>query len=154
EPKDRHDPQTWEAVGADRVEWVSPPSAAGETGKERRAVVALAGRRHVVRFVAPAGPPAEVRPAAGWVGAARLLKTARRGEECSRGGERKQYRVLVDPAALLEYGVTLQQVEQALKDNNVNASGGFAVQGETERPIRVLGRLGPEPSRVLDELRK
>src|SRR5262249_10116717 len=46
------------------------------------------------------------------------------------------------------------QVEQALKDNNVNASGGFAIQGETERPVRVLGRLGPDPDRVLDELRK
>src|SRR5262249_23464908 len=48
----------------------------------------------------------------------------------------------------------LQEVEQALKESNVNASGGFAIQGETERPIRVLGRLGPDASVVLQELRQ
>ena len=44
------------------------------------------------------------------------------------GGDRKQYQVLVDPTALHEYDVTLQQVEAALKANNLNASGGFAVE--------------------------
>jgi HME family heavy-metal exporter len=62
--------------------------------------------------------------------------------------------VLVDPAALLDYEVSLQRVETALKENNVNTSGGFAIQGETERPIRVIGRLGPDSDRVLAELRK
>ena len=70
------------------------------------------------------------------------------------GGDRKQYQVLVDPNALLEYDVTLQQVEQAVKDNNLNASGGFTVDGQTERPIRVIGRLGPMTQKVADDLKK
>lgn len=49
--------------------------------------------------------------------------------------------------------MTLQEVEQALKESNINTSGGFAVTGETERPIRVLGRLGPQSNRVVSDLR-
>jgi HME family heavy-metal exporter len=71
-----------------------------------------------------------------------------------QGGDRKQYQILVNPAALLEYDVTLQQVEAALSESNLNTSGGFAVQGETERPIRILGRLGPDAARVVEDLRK
>jgi HME family heavy-metal exporter len=70
------------------------------------------------------------------------------------GGDRKQYQVLVDPNALLEFDVTLQHVEQAVKDNNLNASGGFTFEGQTERPIRVLGRLGPLTQKVVDDLKK
>ncbi len=61
-----------------------------------------------------------------------------------QGGDRKQYQILVDPSALLEYGITLGDVERALRDSNINTSGGFAVEGETERPVRILGRLGPD----------
>src|SRR5262249_4808152 len=120
----------------------------------RRAIVALTGKRHEVVFPSPTEQQMTLRTLADWVVRPRLLKTAGVAEVFALGGDRKQYQVLVDPPALLEYGVTLQQVEQALKDNNVNTSGGFAVQGETERPVRALGRLGPEPGRVLDELRK
>ncbi len=72
------------------------------------------------------------------------------------GGGRKQYQVLVDPAALHEYGVTLQDVEAALKANNVNATGGFAVAAASEtadprhrpaRPATRAGRRRPEADR-------
>jgi len=82
----------------------------------------------------------------------RLLKIPGVAEVFIQGGDRKQYQILADPAAMLEYGVSLQMVEQALRDSNINSSGGFAVPGEQERPIRVLGRLGPEPDRVIAEL--
>ena len=57
------------------------------------------------------------------------------------GGDRAQYQILIDPTAMHEYDITVQAVEQALRASNINTSGGFAVTGETERPIRVLGRL-------------
>ncbi len=101
-----------------------------------------------------AGDPMALRTTADWIVRPRLLKIPGVAQVVVLGGGRKQYQVLVDPAALLEYDVTLQQVEDALRKNNLNASGGFAVQGEEERPIRILGRLGPEPARVLEELRQ
>ncbi|MGH7205954.1 MAG: efflux RND transporter permease subunit, partial [Nitrospiraceae bacterium] len=41
------------------------------------------------------------------------------------GGEAKQYQVLVNPDALISYGLTLRQVYQAVSENNTNASGSY-----------------------------
>ncbi len=87
-----------------------------------------------------------------WVIRPRILKVTGVAEAFILGGDRKQYQVRIDPAALLEYDVTLQEVEQAIQQSNINTSGGFAVKGETERPIRILGRVGPDADRVLYDL--
>src|SRR5262249_41365117 len=60
----------------------------------------------------------------------------------------------VDPFALHEYGLTLPDVEAALKANNVNFSGGFALRGDLEQPIRVIGRLGPRAEQVVADLKQ
>lgn len=96
----------------------------------------------------------DLRTTADWVIRPRLLQVSGVAEVLIMGGDRKQYQVLVDPNALLEYDVTLQQVEQAVKENNVNTSGGFTVEGQIERPIRVIGRLGPLTQKVVDDLKK
>ena len=95
-----------------------------------------------------------LRTLADWVVRPRLLKIPGIAEVFTQGGERKQYQILVNPAALLEHDVSLQEVERALAESNINTSGGFAVQGESERPIRIIGRLGPDEKRVLADLRK
>lgn len=95
-----------------------------------------------------------LRTTSDWVLRPRVLKVTGVAEVFLMGADRKQYQILVDPTALLEYGVTLRDVEQALHESNINTSGGFAVTGETERPVRILGRLGPDSSLVLDDLRK
>jgi HME family heavy-metal exporter len=96
----------------------------------------------------------ELRTLADWVVRPRLRKIPGVAEVFVQGGERKQYQILVDPAALLEYGVALEDVEHALAASNINTSGGFAIQGETERPIRILGRLGPDSARVIEDLKR
>jgi CzcA family heavy metal efflux pump len=96
----------------------------------------------------------ELRTYADWVLRPLLLKQHGVAEVIVMGGDRKQYQVLVDPGKLLEYAVTIQDVEGAVRDNNLNASGGFTEEGQIERPIRVIARLGPEPDQVLDDLRK
>src|SRR5262249_81266 len=70
------------------------------------------------------------------------------------GGGRKQYQVLVDPTALHEYGVTLRQVEEALRANNVNFTGGFVERDGFERPIRVIGRPRPGPEQAVRDPHK
>jgi HME family heavy-metal exporter len=116
--------------------------------------VLIDGKRHEVTFPSLVQQQMNLGTIADWVLRPRLLKIPGVAEIFSLGGDRKQYQVLVDPTALIDYDVTLQQVEEALKDNNLNTSGGFAIQGETERPIRLLGRLGPDSARVLNDLRK
>ena len=69
-----------------------------------------AGTAHEVVFPTLLRQQMALRTAADWVIRPRLLKVPGVAEVFVQGGDRKQYQVLVDPAALLEYGVTLQQV--------------------------------------------
>ncbi len=101
----------------------------------------------------PARDRRELRALADWVIRPRLLQEPGVAEVLVMGGDRKQYQVLADPNKLREFGVTLKAVEQAVRESNVGASGGFTVEPATERAIRILARLGPEPAKVLADLR-
>jgi CzcA family heavy metal efflux pump len=143
----RNKPATWKSVQIESVKWED--SSGGE-----KAIVSVAGVSHEVVFSSAERLLMELRTTADWVVRPRLLKIPGIAEVFVQGGDRKQYQVLVDPTALLDYGVTLQEVERAIQESNINTSGGFAVQGESERPIRILGRLGPAADRVIQDLEK
>lgn len=86
--------------------------------------------------------PVELRTLADWVVRQRLLTVPGVSQVFTMGGGRKQFQVLVDPDALLQYGVTLQQVKQAVVDSNQNATGGYLdQQGPNELLVRALGRI-------------
>jgi cobalt-zinc-cadmium resistance protein CzcA len=55
------------------------------------------------------------------------------------GGPTKQYQVLIDPAKLRSYGVTLKQVFDALSNGNRNAGGSYIEHGPELYIIRGLG---------------
>lgn len=153
-PVDRHEVSSWQAVPVEKVVWEEPDSKDAQSivMAERKAILTIAGTAQEVVFPSEEEQIMALRTTADWVVRPRLLKIPGVAEVFIQGGDRKQYQILVDPTKLLEYGVTLQEVEQALKESNINTSGGFAVQGETERPIRVMGRLGPDPHRVVQDL--
>lgn len=152
QPRDRHHLDTWEPVAVEAVALRAEESA-GEQGTVK-GTLRIAGHDYNVVFETPEQQRMALRTIADWVIRPRLLKTTGVAEVFIQGGDRKQYQVLVDPTALLEYDVTLQDVERALRESNINTSGGFAVTGETERPIRILGRLGPDSAVVLEDLEK
>ena len=155
-PTDRHKVSSWASVAVERVEWHATERSDDIhcTERDRVATITIDGKPHEVEFPSVASRQMALRTTADWVVRPRILKVTGVAEAFLLGGDKKQYQVLIDPAALTEYDVTLQEVEEALKQSNINTSGGFAVQGETERPIRVLGRLGPDAWRVLEDLRK
>ena len=95
----------------------------------------------------------ELRTLVDWTIRPRLLQVSGIAEVIAMGCDKKQYQVLVDPEKLLEYNVSLQEVESAIKANNLNTSGGFIESGQTERPVRIIGRLGPLPEKVAEDLR-
>ncbi len=148
---DRRKPELWESVP---FEFVEPPSKQGEDATRYRATVKLNSGSHDIQFESEAKQLLELRTIADWVIRPRLLKVSGVAEVFMQGGDRKQYQVLLDPSALLEYDVTVQDVERALSESNINTSGGFAIQGESERPIRILGRLGTGGRSVIDDLLK
>ncbi len=155
-PMERNRVETWESVAVDDVNWTSPSRSDDlfQIEETPNATMTIDGKFHDVDFPSEASRQLSLRTTADWIIRPRVLKVTGVAEAFILGGDKKQYQVRIDPTALLEYGVTLQEVEQALKDSNINTSGGFAVKGETERPIRVLGRLGPEPYKVLHDLRQ
>lgn len=59
----------------------------------------------------------------------------------SFGGLVKQYQVLIKPDRLTSYGITLQQVFEALEKNNANASGNFIEHGSEQYVVRGLGMV-------------
>ena len=144
---DRHNPSTWQPLKVENLRW--------EKGdiQEKLALFQLEGEAIELRIPSPEEQIMAIRTTADWVVRPRLLKIPGVAEVFIQGGDRKQYQILVNPTALLEFDVTLKEVEEALAESNLNTSGGFAITGETERPIRILGRLGPDSTRVIQDLK-
>ncbi|MEX0819476.1 MAG: efflux RND transporter permease subunit, partial [Pirellulaceae bacterium] len=153
-PRDRHDHTTWEEVAVES--WNEMPEASDVSTEERgrQFQITVEGARHEARFLSPFKQQMELRTVADWVVRPRLLRISGIAEVIVLGGEKKQYHVQVNPEALLDYDVTLKQVEEAVRRNNLNSTGGYTQEGQLERPIRVIGRLGPGTERVLEHLRK
>ena len=85
--------------------------------------------------------PLEVREAADWVIRKRLLSLPGVAQVVPIGGGVKQFQILVDPAKLGAFGVTLEQVTHAVELSNQNSTGGFYVRGGQESLIRGVGRF-------------
>ncbi len=145
QPGHRRDPTTWKPLelSVNRLQ-----------RKTQAFEVTIDQRTHSIQFHDELHRRLELGTLGDWVVRPRLLKVRGVAEVFIQGADRKQYQVLVNPLALLDYGVTLQDVEQALAASNLNASGGYAITGESERPIRILGRVGPSGPRVMSDLSK
>ena len=57
------------------------------------------------------------------------------------GGPTREYQVQIEPGKLVSYGLSLNQVEQALANNNINAGGGFIERGEQALNVRAVGLM-------------
>jgi CzcA family heavy metal efflux pump len=85
--------------------------------------------------------PMELRSLADWVVRPRLLGVAGVSQVMIIGGEKKQFQVLIDPAKLADYGLSLDEVTKAVGASNANAAGGFLQQANEEFLIRGRARV-------------
>lgn len=92
--------------------------------------------------------PVELRTIADWVIRQRLLAVPGVAQVVTMGGGRKQFQVLVNPDLMLQFGVSLHEVEQAMRSSNSNATGGYLENGGNELLVRSLGRI-----KTIDDLR-
>jgi CzcA family heavy metal efflux pump len=83
----------------------------------------------------------ELRSLADWVVRPRLLGVTGVSQVMIIGGDLKQYQVLVDPARLTDYSLTLQEVADAVAAANANSSGGFLERRNEEYLIRGRARI-------------
>lgn len=58
------------------------------------------------------------------------------------GGVDREIRVILDPARMQSYGITASQVNQQLRQVNINAAGGRTEIAGSEQAVRVLGNAG------------
>ncbi|MCZ0899985.1 efflux RND transporter permease subunit, partial [Microcoleus sp. HI-ES] len=71
----------------------------------------------------------------------RLLAVTGVAQVVAYGGEERQYQILVEPAKLKAFNVSLQQVAEAAAAANVNAPGGYLITPDRETLIRGVGRI-------------
>ncbi len=64
------------------------------------------------------------------------------------GGYLRQFQVQLDPERMSARGITLDEVLHAVEGSNINAAGGFVVQGPMEWSVRAVGRV-----RTVEDLR-
>ncbi len=85
--------------------------------------------------------PMELRTLQDWLIAPQLRSISGVNEVNSFGGFVKQYQVLIDPARLLKYSLTIQDVYEGLQKNNANAGGNFIVKGWEQAYVRTVGMV-------------
>lgn len=85
--------------------------------------------------------PLELRTQAEWVVAQRLRSLPGVAQVITMGGGRKQIQVLVDLHRMHTYEVSLEEIETALQNANLNVTGGFVEDGAEELLVRGLGRV-------------
>jgi cobalt-zinc-cadmium resistance protein CzcA len=95
----------------------------------------------VYRYVleSPDRSPQELKTIEDWVLQRAYKSVPGVADDSGFGGTVMQYQVLLDPARLYGYHLTVQQVMQALAANNANAGGGFYSQGGQFYYVRGLG---------------
>src|SRR6185437_2344171 len=97
----------------------------------------------VYRYVieSPDRSPQELKTWEDWVLQREYKQVRGVADDSGFGGTVMQYQVLLDPARLYGYHITVPQVVQQLSVNNANAGGGFYSQGSQFYYVRGLGLL-------------
>ncbi|OGD11992.1 MAG: hypothetical protein A2Y86_01850, partial [Candidatus Aminicenantes bacterium RBG_13_62_12] len=83
--------------------------------------------------------PMELRTIQDWIVKYELKSVPGVSQVLSIGGDVKQFQILIDPQALLKYGLTLADLMDKVRRNNRNAGAGFITRGREELIIHSVG---------------
>src|SRR6478609_3399821 len=97
----------------------------------------------VYRYVleSPDRSPQELKTIEDWVVERAYKSVPGVADDSGLGGTTMQYQVLLDPARIYGYHLTIPQVTAALAANNSNAGGGFYSQGGQFYYVRGIGLI-------------
>tara|TARA_R110002096_G_scaffold434832_5_gene658268 strand:- start:75805 stop:78942 length:3138 start_codon:yes stop_codon:yes gene_type:complete len=96
---------------------------------------------YVVRSTDPGRSTEELRTIHDWIIKPELRKVSGVAEVNSWGGLERQYHVVVAPASLIKFGLTLGDVTTALEQNNDNVGGGQIVSAGEASVVRGVARV-------------
>ena len=83
----------------------------------------------------------DLRTIQDWIIRPQLRQVAGVSEVDAIGGFTKQFHVLPDPARLLSFGLSLNDLERALEANNANVGAGYVEINGEQQLVRVPGQL-------------
>jgi len=83
----------------------------------------------------------ELREIQDWVVASRLMQVPGVAEAVTFGGLLKQYEIELDATALEAYGLSVQDIADAVEANNLNAGGGLLETRQQSMAIRSIGQF-------------
>src|SRR5215469_14331491 len=114
-----------------------PPGLAPEIGADFSPVGEIFF--YTLRGVSPQYDVMELKTLDDWVVHKHLFSVPDVVEVDGLGGITREYQVRIDPDRLVAYGLSLNQVEQQLANNNTNAGGSFVESGLQQVNVRLLG---------------
>lgn len=85
--------------------------------------------------------PIALRSLQDWVIRPQLLQAPGVTEINSIGGWARQYHVMPDPARLLAYGLSFEQIAVALERNNANRGAGYIERNKEQLLVRIPGQV-------------
>ncbi len=104
-------------------------------------ISSVMGQIMLVGLTSDTTSPADLRTLADFTIRRRLMSIGGVSQVIPIGGERRQYQVLISTAKLRQYGLTIDDVDQALQATNQNTTGGFFDRNGSEVLIRNVGRV-------------
>lgn len=97
------------------------------------------GQIYLYRIEGPGKSTQELRTIQDWIVKLQLRTVPGVADVLSFGGNVKQYQVIVDQQALVDYGIPLEAVFDAVQNNNQNAGANFIEHGDDQYIVRGLG---------------
>lgn len=83
----------------------------------------------------------ELRELQRWVVVPTLRQVPGIADVTNFGGETTQFQVILDPARLIQYGLSLKDVTDAITNNNSNAGGSILLRGDQGFVVRGIGLI-------------
>ncbi len=104
-------------------------------------ISSIMGEVMFISIGSAAHSPLELRTTATTVVRRRLLSVTGVSQVTPIGGDTKQYQVVLSARRLLAWGITADEVRQALEETNENLAGGVLSSGTQESLIEGIGRI-------------
>ncbi len=96
----------------------------------------ILGELMIIGLTADTTSMLDLRTLADWTIRPRLLSTGGVAQVAVLGGDVKEYQILIDPARMRHYGVTIDEVLAATQGMNVNTNGGVLYEHSNEYIVR------------------
>src|SRR5215475_7302355 len=97
------------------------------------------GQIYLYEITGPGKSNQELRTIQDWIVKLQLRTVPGVADVLSFGGDVKQYQVIVDQQALVNYNITLKSLFDAIQSNNQNTGANFIEHGDEQYVVRGLG---------------